>query len=122
MTCSPSVESSRSACLDVCEEECDRGSVYVIGRVRNAGNLEAPAGIEVSLRAGGGGAIVASAVTTQITAPGATGELLAFTAVAADLAGQRPVVTADEDSFGYGVIYECDEGNNAGTWTETVCD
>jgi hypothetical protein len=112
----------RGEVVDVCEEECDRGNVYVIGRVRNAGNIEAPAGIQVSLRAGGGGAIIGTAVTTRVTAPGETGEILSFTVASDDIKGERPVVTADEDASGYGTVYECDESNNAGSWTEAVCE
>ena len=38
-----------------------------------------------------------------------------------DISGKTPVVTADEDSDGVGLIYECDELNNAETWSRRVC-
>ncbi|MFN7143695.1 MAG: FG-GAP repeat domain-containing protein, partial [Myxococcota bacterium] len=49
--------------FDVCEEECGDGVVYVGAWLLNAGNLEAPAGIPVSVRAGPGGAILATTYT-----------------------------------------------------------
>ncbi len=108
--------------LDVCEDECDQGRVYVSARIGNAGNIDAPAGIPVSLRAGPGGPIVATATTTTPVPSGQTGELINFEVDATDLAGTKPVVTADEDASGFSDIAECDEGNNAAVWDETVCD
>ena len=108
--------------LDVCEEECDAGTLYVIARVKNAGNIEAPAGIEASLRAGVGGTIIATTVIPDPIPAGSTSEALLFTVASAGMAGTKPVVTADEDINGSGVVYECDEKNNAGAWTDGVCN
>ncbi len=112
----------RAEILDVCEEECAEGTVYVAARINNAGNIEAPAGVSMSLRAGAGGPILSQEVTTRPIPPETTGELLTFEVIAGQLAGTEPVVTADEDRSGNQVFYECDETNNVAVWPETVCD
>ena len=108
--------------LDVCEDECDDGKVYVAARVANNGNIEAPAGLPVSLRAGAGGPILDSVLTTAAIPSGKTGELLRFEVDAGSIGGTVPIVTADEDLTGGSAIFECDEGNNAGAWSDTVCN
>jgi len=112
----------RAEILDVCEDECDEGKVYVAARVNNAGNIEAPAGVVMSLRAGAGGEILTSAVTTAAIEPGVTGEMLVFEASADFLGGYAPVVTADEDTRGNSFFYECDENNNVDAWLSPVCE
>ncbi len=108
--------------VDVCEDECASDAVYVQGRVSNAGNIEAPAGIPVSLRAGAGGDIIAVSITADVIPPGSTGETVEFTVLASEITGSKPVVTVDEDSSGNSGIYECDETNNTEVWGDTVCD
>lgn len=108
--------------VDVCEKECDEDTVYVAAMLGNAGNLEAPAGLPVSLRAGPGGPILATVYTSAAIASGETGETLLFSVSAADMGNEKPVVTADEDGDGNGLIYECDESNNVAAWEERVCN
>lgn len=108
--------------LDVCEDECADGTVYVAARLGNAGNVEIPAGVYVSLRAGAGGEVLDVEVTTEAIASGTTGEVLRFEADASKLEGKTPVVTADEDSDGLNAIFECEEANNIEAWSSTVCD
>jgi hypothetical protein len=108
--------------LDVCEDDCDEGKVYIAARIANNGNIEAPSGLPVSLRANAGGPIVASLLTPAAIPSGTTGEMVLFEVASADLAGSTPVVVADENSAGVGSIYECSEVNNAAAWSETVCD
>ena len=112
----------RAEVLDVCEDECGTGSVYVAARLLNAGNLEAPAGIPVSLRAGAGGTILASDVTKGGIAVGETSKVFVLSAPYEALEGLRPIVTADEDQTGVGTVFECDESNNPDDWHESVCD
>ena len=111
----------RAELLDVCEDECSEGWVYVQARILNAGNIEAPAGLSMSLHAGAGGPVVATVTTTSAIAPGSSGEALTFVAEAAALAGTTPVVTADKNASGSGTLYECDENNNTERWTAEVC-
>jgi hypothetical protein len=108
--------------LDVCEDECDTGKFYVAAWPMNAGNIEVPAGTWLSLRAGASGPILDAQRTADAIAPGFTGDMVVFEVPASQIAGYQPVVTADEDGTGQGQFYECDEGNNAETWAETVCD
>jgi hypothetical protein len=110
-----------SEVLDVCEDECEEGFVYVAARLGNAGNTPVPSGVPISLRAGAGGPIIASKMTYGEIPPGLTGEMVVFRVGAPDIAGKTPVVTADEAIDGLGVIYECEEDNNAETWGQRVC-
>lgn len=112
----------RAEVLDVCEDECDQGRLYVAAWPTNAGNVEVPAGVWMSLRAGARGPIVSALQTTSAVPPGTTGDMVVFEVDAAAMAGQAPVVTADDDVDGMGQYYECEEGNNAETWPGTVCD
>lgn len=113
----------RAEVLDVCEDECDSGGkVYVAARMLNAGNIEAPSGVPISLRAGAGGTVIASALTTQVIPAGTSGEMVVFEVAVADIQGTVPVVTADEYSAGIGALYECNEGNNTESWSGAVCN
>lgn len=112
----------RAEILAVCEDECDTNKVIVHARPVNYGNVEAPAGIPVSLRAGAGGPILESQATTAAIPAGSTGEVLVFEVAADELAGSEPVVTADETAKGKGKQWECDENNNAANWGEPVCE
>ena len=112
----------RAEVLDVCEEECKSGVVKVAARALNAGNVEAPAGVFMTLRAGAGGEVLAIGWTTAAIPAGTSGEVITFEADASKLKGKTPVVTADEDDVGAGTIYECEESNNIESWTSTVCD
>ncbi|MDP2308497.1 MAG: VCBS repeat-containing protein [Pseudomonadota bacterium] len=107
--------------FDVCESECASGKVYVGAWVKNAGNLEAPAGIAVSVRAGAGGSIVATQYTTLPVVSGATGEALFFEVDPSALGGLEPIVEVDADAAGSGALFECDEGNNVHGWNAPVC-
>jgi hypothetical protein len=107
--------------LHVCEASCADGSVSVTARVRNAGTLEVPAGLAITLRAGETGPVVAAQLTTRKIPAATTGELVTFVVDAADLAGTRPVVTVDDQGAGDAKLYECDEQNNTATWSTPVC-
>jgi hypothetical protein len=107
--------------VDVCDDECGKDKVYIGAWVTNAGNIEAPAGIPVSILAGPGGAVLATQSTTQPIPSGKTGELLVFEVSAAALGVAKPVVVADSDAAGFGMVTECNEDNNVETWGERVC-
>jgi hypothetical protein len=107
---------------DVCDRECDDDRVYVGAWAMNAGNIEAPAGIPVSLRAGPGGRILDTKYTTGPIASGSVGEPMIFEVSAAALRGVEPVVVADEGADGAGVVFECDELNNLWNWSGGVCE
>jgi hypothetical protein len=107
--------------LQVCEEECGGGRVLVYARLLNHGNITVQAGVPLSLRAGAGGAILSTLYTAAELGPASASEVLTFEVEAALLAGLDPVVMADEDADSNGIIYECEEGNNAGNWGSAVC-
>lgn len=89
--------------------------------MRNAGNIEAPAGIPVTLRAGQGGPALATLNTSAPIPPASTGEVLVFTVPAADLQGLAPEITVDDLGDGAGVIPECQEDNNVALGEPLVC-
>ena len=103
--------------LGVCEDRCDAGTFVLSARPRNAGNVEAPAGLSVTLRAGPGGDIAATLVTSQPRCLGQDGEVLLFEVAAVDLAEIQPMVTIDDT----GLLFECDEDNNTATWPLAAC-
>ena len=112
----------RAEIVDVCEIECEADRVLVQARVLNAGNIEAPAGVDLSLRGGAGGTVVDVQTVPDIIPAGTSSTTLVFDVAASQLAGLVPTVTADEDRFARGALFECDESNNAATWSATVCD
>jgi hypothetical protein len=106
-----------SACADTCE-----ATAYVAARVRNAGNIEAPAGISVTLRAGEGGPVLATLTTKDPIPPATTSQALVFAVPAADLADIAPEVTVDDLGDGNGQIFECVEDNNVALGAPLLCD
>jgi hypothetical protein len=107
--------------FDVCEKECDEGTVWVGAWILNAGNLEAPAGIAVSILAGGDGEVLDTQYTTAAIPSGESGEALIFGLDADALGEKKPVAAADMDLDGVGTLYECNEENNQGGWDEATC-
>ena len=112
----------RGQILDICEDECDDGRVYIAARAANAGNIEAPAGVSVALRAGPAGPIVATAVLSSPIPSGQTGEMVIFEVAASDIAGTEPVFVANLDATGSTPLYDCDEANNAANAGQNVCE
>ena len=106
---------------DVCEVECDDSRVYVGAWIMNAGNVEVPAGVPLSITAGANGPIVATQYTTLPVPSGETGEAMVFELDPADLGSAKPFAVADSDESGVGVVYECNEDNNQYDWSDPVC-
>ncbi|MFN7144394.1 MAG: FG-GAP-like repeat-containing protein [Myxococcota bacterium] len=107
--------------FDVCENECDADKVYVGAWIGNAGNLEIPAGVPVSITAGPSGAVLATQYTSEAVAPGEQGEALIFEIAASAIGGAKPVAKADSDVGGSGILFECDELNNIHDWGDKTC-
>lgn len=93
--------------IGVCEDKCEMGNFYMAARIRNAGTLDAPAGLPVTVRAGLGGPIVVTQDTTQPVPAGKTGEILFFDFDAKKLAKSQPVITVDDTGVGEGELFEC---------------
>ena len=107
--------------IGVCEDECNNGTFFMAARVRNAGTIDAPAGLPVTVRAGVGGPIVVTLETLEPVPAGKTGEVLFFELPAAELADVQPVITVDDAGLGEGKLFECDELNNTAVWPDIVC-
>lgn len=108
--------------VDVCEDECGENRLLVQARVLNAGNVEAPAGVNVSLRADPGGPLIDAQVISVAIPSGKSSATVLFDVAADVMAGLGPTVTADEDQFGRSALYECDESNNDNVWIFPVCE
>ncbi len=106
---------------DVCEKECDDGHVFVGAWIMNAGNVDVPAGVPLSITAGANGPIIATQYTTTAVASGETGEAMIFDLNPADLGAAKPFAVADSDELGSGIVYECNEDNNQYDWSGPVC-
>jgi hypothetical protein len=110
-----------SEVIDVCEDECEIGKVYVAARLANRGNVAAPGGIPLALQAGLGGPILDHAVIGKPIPSGMTSEMVVFEVNASDISGKIPVVTANLDSSGVSLVYECDDTNNEAAADGAVC-
>ncbi|MDP2307488.1 MAG: hypothetical protein Q8P18_15785 [Pseudomonadota bacterium] len=108
--------------FDVCEKECSNDKVFVGAWVINTGNLEAPAGVPISITAGPRGEVLGTQYTSDIIAPGEIGEALVFEVSSGALGAAKPVAKADFDAGGAGVLYECDELNNLDDWGASTCN
>jgi hypothetical protein len=110
-----------SEVIDVCEDECETGKVYVAARLANRGNVEAPGGIPVAIQAGLGGPILDHTVIGKPIPSGMTSEMVVFEVNASDIEGKLPVVVANLDSSGVSLVYECDDTNNEAAADGAVC-
>jgi hypothetical protein len=114
-----------SEVLQVCEDDCDEGTVWVTGRVRNSSDEDVPAGLAVTLYAdnGTGRDPLATVTTTKKVAAGKTSEALVF-AVSSALAALADgfVLVVDDDGHGNGTFSECSELDNAWVSEGPFCD
>jgi hypothetical protein len=97
--------------VEVCTEECP-DTLYMMVRMWNQGTEEVDAGVGVVVRAGDGGAVVASATYPDPIPSGwsSTGIELSF--AVASLGGKTPVVEVDRDAALGEMVDECVEDNN----------
>ncbi len=112
-----------SEILDICEDDCDAGTLRVWARGRNTGNGDLDAGVQLALFGDPGNVLLGTAATTTVTPALTTTESVEFVVDAALLAGVTSLeVRVDDDGTGTGVIAECVETNNAfaesGAWCE----
>ncbi len=103
---------------DVCVADCEYGPVAVGVWVQNQGGADVDAGAELELYAVDGGVprLVASSTLPAIAA-GSSLDGIQFDLVPADIGSEGFRVSVDT-TFAIG---ECDETNNEGEWTDTVC-
>lgn len=100
--------------VEVCTDECP-DKLYLLVRVWNQGTEEVPAGLNVVVRAGPDGAVVATTTTPAAIASGMTSDGFAIEVDGALLGGAAPFVEADRDGDLNGYLGECVEENNGVT-------
>lgn len=113
-----------SAITDVCEDDCDGGTVWVVAQVHNKSEDDQAAGVNVTLYGlDGNDRIPLSTLSTSDVIPsGMSSEALLFEVQAAlltDIDGFW--LQADDDGTGTGVVSECDEDNNDFLWMGPFC-
>ena len=112
-----------SEILDVCEDDCDAGTLRVWARGRNSGNGDLDAGIAISLYGMPGDVLLGTAVTTTPTPSLKTTEAVEFVVAADLLAGVSAIeARVDDDGTGTGLVTECVETNNAFGQSGAFCD
>jgi hypothetical protein len=98
--------------------------VRLRARIRNDGNLGAPAGVPVAFYRGATAmpsALIGTAPTTVALLPGAT----TLVELDAPLTGSPPyefLAVVDDDGTGAGIVAECDEGDNGASIADVTCD
>jgi hypothetical protein len=103
--------------LDICEDDCDAGTLRVVGRGKNTGNGELAAGISLALYGTPGNVLLGTATTTAATPALMTTESVEFVVDTALLDGVTGLLLkVDDDGTGTGAISECVETNNG--WSE----
>jgi hypothetical protein len=111
--------------LDVCEDECDQGVVYVAGRVLNRGFEAVDSGVEVSLYAvvDGADVLLETRTTTGPMDAGWSSNAIGFEVAASDLEDASSLwMVVDDDGTGTGVFEECSEMNNGIMWGGPFCE
>ncbi len=110
--------------LGVCTEDCDAGTLRVVGRAKNTGGSEVPAGIPVALYGRGSGpdVLLATATIPDAIPSGRTSEGIEFVVSTADLGDADSLFLAvDDDGTGTGVVSECLEDDNGFLWEGELC-
>ena len=107
---------------EICTDECDDGILQIVLYIGNAGVVDLPSGVPVSLYTEVSGLwhLLASEVTTGRIAPGDSQEGIVFTLFEEDVpeGALRFVV---DDNNGVEVVGECDEDNNELVIREGLC-
>ncbi len=98
--------------VDVCIEECP-DILELSVRVWNRGTGDIDPGVSVVVRAGQGGAVVASASLADATPSGMSRVGVVIRVSMADLGGAEPVVDLDSSVGPMRFMTECDTSNNA---------
>jgi outer membrane protein assembly factor BamB len=111
--------------LAVCRDDCDDGTLYVTGRVRNSSKEDVPAGLSVTLYAlQGAKRDPLATVTLSKGIPAAmTSDAMDFAVSAAAVAKATGLLlVADDDGHGNGTFPECSEADNAWSTDGPFCE
>lgn len=110
--------------IGVCTDDCDRGTLHVVGRAKNTGGSEVPAGIIVALYGRGSNPdiLLATATIPDAIPSGRTSAGIAFDVNTADLDGVDSLwLVVDDDGTGTGAISECLEDDNGFLYDGELC-
>ncbi len=107
---------------DVCFASCEPDAIVRVAvQLANQGLYAIGPGVPISLFANDGGSLTLLGIVYSEGRLEAGGSAAAVELVisAADVGADGLTVRADELGAGFGLVEECDETNNAGTWTGT---
>lgn len=110
--------------LEICEDDCDQGYVWVTARALNYAAEDLEAGLHVALygRSGGVDSYLADTVLEAPIRSGWSSEGLVFHVEADLLDGADSLwFAADDDGTGTGALLECAETNNGFQWNGPFC-
>ncbi len=110
--------------VGVCLDDCDIGTLRVVGLAKNTGVSEAPAGIQIALYGRGGepDRLLATARLADAIPSGRTSAGILFDVPGADLDGVDSLwLVVDDDGTGTGVLSECLEDDNGFLWIGDLC-
>lgn len=105
----------KPAVVNVCEVECEQGTLQITLRGENAGMADAPDGLSIALYSLSDGADPALLEVVETPVPVRSGfstEGVTVRISTADLPEGRLMLAADDDGTGASTIEECDETNN----------
>lgn len=105
----------KPAVVNVCEVECDQGTVQVTLRGENAGMADAPDGLSIALYSVGDDddRTLLNVVETPVPVrSGFSTEGVTVRIPTAELPGGTLLLVADDDGTGAGRLEECNEANN----------
>ncbi len=109
---------------DICFAGCAPEDVVKVAvQVTNQGPYPVGDGVPVAIFARDGGSLALAALqnTAQTIAAGASATGMIFELQVRDLGSDGLTVRVDELGAGFGIVDECDESNNAGSWSGS-CD
>ncbi len=107
---------------ELCMDDCDEGLIQLVIRVGNAGVIDLPAGVVVSVYSmeGGQEVFLVSQETTQDVPSGETTYGMVFEFLPDEIPEGSLRVRVDDDN-GISVIGECHEDNNVWETDEAIC-
>jgi hypothetical protein len=109
--------------VDICLDECDRGTVQVVIQLGNGGLGEIPVGLPVSVYAGAGDdrLLLQTFTIPDAVVSGATSPGVAIVLDSSSLPDGVLTIVVDDDGTGAGTLTECSEDNNELIIEEGLC-
>ncbi|MEC7986601.1 MAG: hypothetical protein VX278_15650 [Myxococcota bacterium] len=111
--------------VDVCEEDCDAGTVWLTFQIHNSAPNDFVETVLISIYAvdANGDRLIEKIEFSQSIAAGWTSDGIEVALSANALQGSTAIrVSLDDDGFGNGVLTECSETDNQVQFSDSVCD